>query len=254
MASEIGMADDVLDLTGQARQLGLAGDFGTAHQLIDRAMRLAGGDSTGRAACAIERGRLYNSAGQRDLARPLFDEAWRLAREAGAHVLAADAAHMLAIVGTLDDAVEWTAIGLAYVGEHPQAEPWRGPLLNNLGWSYVDAGRFEDALPVFEQAVEARRGQARELRIARYAVVRTLRALRRIEDARRLAEEVASVAEADGDQAPYVHEELAECHAALGDVERARSSARRALAVLENDPAFVGQQPHRLARLRDLAG
>ena len=250
------MADTVSDLAGQARQLGLAGDFGAAHQLIDRAVLLAGEDPAGRATCAIERGRLYNSAGQRDLARPLLDEAWRLAREARAHVLAADAAHMLAIVGTLDDAVEWTAIGLAYVGEHPQAEPWRGPLLNNLGWSYVDAGRFEDALPVFAQAVEVRRsgGQARELRIARYAVVRTLRALGRVEAARRLAEEAASTAEADGDQAPYLHEELAECHAALGDMEGARSSARRALTVLENDPTFVGQQPRRLARLRELAG
>ncbi|UVK51064.1 tetratricopeptide repeat protein [Mesorhizobium sp. AR02] len=250
------MADTVSDLAAQARQLGLAGDFGTAHQLIDRAKLLAGNDSAGRATCAIERGRLYNSAGQRDLARPLFEETWRLAREARAHVLAADAAHMLAIVGTLDDAVEWTAIGLAYVGEHPQADRWRGPLLNNLGWSYFDAGRFEHALPVFEQAVDVRRsdGQARELRVARYAVIRTLRALKRLDEARLFAEEVASAAEADGDQAPYIDEELAECHAGLGDMERARFSARRALAVLENDPAFAGQDPRRLARLRDLAG
>lgn len=254
MASEIDVADDVLDLTGQARQMGLAGDFGAAHRLIDQAMVLAGGNPTGRARCAIERGRLYNSAGQRDLARPLFEEAWRLARQAQAHVLAADAAHMLAIAGTLENAIEWTAIGLAYVGEHPQAEPWRGPLLNNLGWSCFDAGRFEDALPVFEQAVAARRGQPRELRIARYAVVSTLRALGRFEDARLLAEEVAAAAAADGDQAPCIHEELAECHAALGKLDHARSNARRALAVLENDPTFVGQEPHRLARLRDLAG
>jgi tetratricopeptide (TPR) repeat protein len=250
------MADDVSDLTGEARQLGLAGDFGAAHRLIDRATVLAGEDPTRRAACTIERGRLYNSAGQRDLARLLFEEAWRLAREARAHVLAADAAHMIAIVGTLDDAVEWTAIGLAYVGEHPQAEPWRGPLLNNLGWSYFDAGRFDDALPVFEQAVEVRqsRGQARELRIARYAVVRTLRALGRLDEARRLAEETADAARTAGDQAPYIHEELAECHAGLGDMNRARSSARHALAVLGDDPAFVSREPRRLARLQELAG
>jgi tetratricopeptide (TPR) repeat protein len=250
------MADTVSDLAAKARKLGLAGDFGTAHQLIERAALLAGNDPFGRATCAIERGRLYNSAGQRDLALPLFEEAWRLAREAQAHVLAADAAHMIAIVGTLDAAVEWTAIGLAYVGEHPQADQWRGPLLNNLGWSYFDAGRFEHALPVFEQAVEVRRsdGQARELRVARYAVIRTLRALGRLDEARRLAEETASAAEVDGDQAPYIHEELAECHAALGDVDHARSSARRALAVLGNDPAFAGQEPLRLARLRNLAG
>ncbi|WP_136615952.1 MULTISPECIES: tetratricopeptide repeat protein [Mesorhizobium] len=250
------MADESSDLTGQARRLGLAGDFAAAHALIDRAMRLAGSDPIGRATCAIERGRLYNSAGQHDMARPLFDEAWRLAQQARAHVLAVDAAHMMAIVGTLDDAIEWTATALAYIGEHREAEGWRGPLLNNLGWSHFDAGRFEDALPVFEQAVEVRRSrdQTRELRIARYAVIRTLRALGRFEEARILAEEAAGAAEADGDQAPYMHEELAECYAGIGDRDRARGSARRALAALENDPAFVGQEPGRLARLRELAG
>ncbi|MBN9222134.1 MAG: tetratricopeptide repeat protein [Mesorhizobium sp.] len=250
------MMDTVSDLAGRARQLGVAGDFGAAHALIDQAMRLADNDAAGLARCAIERGRLYNSAGQKDAARPLFEEAWRLAREARAHALAADAAHMIAIAGTLGDAIEWTAIGLAYVDDHPEAEAWRGPLLNNLGWSWFDAGRYEDALPVFEQAAEVRhsRGQARELRIARYAVIRTLRALGRLEDARRLAEDVAGAAAADGEAAPYIHEELAECHAGLGDRQRARIDARHALAVLGNDAVFADREPRRLARLRELAG
>ncbi|WP_217575750.1 tetratricopeptide repeat protein [Mesorhizobium sp. GbtcB19] len=249
------MADSVSDLAGRARQLGLAGDFAAGHALIDQAVRLAGGDPQARATCALERGRLYNSAGEREKARPLFGEAWRLARQAGAHALAVDAAHMLAIVGTPDEAIEWTATALAYIGEHPEAESWRGPLLNNLGWSYFDAGQFADALPIFEQAVELRRsaGDKRDLRIARYAVIRTLRALGRLEEARRLAEETAGTAAADGAQAPYVQEELAECRALVGDMDGARDSARQALAVLEQDQAFVGGKPERLARLRQLA-
>jgi tetratricopeptide (TPR) repeat protein len=252
---DIGMADSVSDMARRARELGLAGDFAAGHALIDQACRLAGNDPKACAICALERGRLYNSAGEREKARPLFGEAWQLARQAGAHVLAADAAHMLAIVGALDDAIKWTATALAYVGEHPEAETWRGPLLNNLGWSYFDAGRFADALAVFEQAIEARRSasQKRELRIARYAVIRTLRALGRVEDARQLAQETASAAAADGAQAPYVQEELAECHALLGNVDGARDSARQALAVLEHDQAFVGGEPKRLTRLRRLA-
>lgn len=253
--SEIDMADSVSDLARRARELGLAGDFAAGHALIDQTERLAGDDPRALAICALERGRLYNSAGEREKARPLFGEAWRLARQAGAHALAADAAHMLAIVGTLDDAVEWTATALAYIGEHPEAENWRGALLNNLGWSYFDAGRFADALAPFEQAVELRRsaGEKRELRIARYAVIRTLRALGRIEEARRLAEETAATAATDGAQAPYVLEELAECRALLGDMDGARDSARQALAVLEHDQAFVRGEPERLARLRQLA-
>ncbi|TGP55295.1 tetratricopeptide repeat protein [bacterium M00.F.Ca.ET.230.01.1.1] len=249
------MTDSVSDLAGRARQLGLAGDFAAGHALIDQAVRLAGGDPQARATCALERGRLYNSAGERARAWPLFGEAWQLARQAEAHALAADAAHMLAIAGTLDDAVEWTATALAYLGEHPEAELWRGPLLNNLGWSYFDAGRFADALAIFEQAVELRRsaGEKRELRIARHAVIRTLRALNRLEEARRLAEETADAATVDGGQAPYVLEELAECRALLGDMDGARDSARKALAVLEHDQAFVSGEARRLARLRQLA-
>ena len=111
------MADSVSDMARRARELGLAGDFAAGHALIDQACRLAGNDPKACAICALERGRLYNSAGEREKARPLFGEAWQLARQAGAHVLAADAAHMLAIVGALDDAIKWTATALAYVGE-----------------------------------------------------------------------------------------------------------------------------------------
>jgi tetratricopeptide (TPR) repeat protein len=249
------MTDSVSDIAGRARKLGLAGDFAAGHTLIDQASRLAGDDPEARAICAIERGRLCNSAGDRGKARLLFSEAWQLARQAGAHALAVDAAHMQAIVGTLDDAVEWTAAALAHIDEHPVAETWRGPLLNNLGWSYFDAGRFADALALFEQAVELRRsaGEKRELRIARYAVIRTLRALGRMEEARRLAEETAAAAAADGAQAPYVLEELAECRALLGDLDGARDSARQALAVLEQDQAFIRNEAERLARLRQLA-
>ncbi|MEZ2329239.1 hypothetical protein AB6802_05910 [Mesorhizobium sp. RCC_202] len=50
-----------------------------------------------------------------------------------------------------------------------------------------------------------------------------------------------------------MQEELAECCARLGDIGHARDSARQALAVLEHDQVFVDSQPHRLARLRELA-
>ncbi len=249
------MADSVSDLAGRARERGLTGDFAAGHALIDQAERLASDDLEARAVCALERGRLYNSAGDREKAQPLFDEAWQLARKAQAHGLAVDAAHMMAIVGTLDDAIRWTVTALTYVDDHLDAEIWRGPLLNNLGWCYFDAGRFADALAIFQQALNVRRmaGQKRELRIARYAVIRTLRALGRLEEARRLAEETAAAAAADGERAPYVHEELAECHALLGNMDGARHNARQALAALERDQAFVRGEPERLARLRQLA-
>lgn len=250
------MADDVFDLTQKARRLGLAGDFNGGHALVDQALPLAGDDPAGLAMCAIERGRLYNSTGRPDDALPSFHQAWRHARDAQAHDLAVDAAHMIAVAGKLDDAVEWTGLALAYIAEHPEAERWRGPLLNNLGWSFFDAGCFEEALPIFERAVDVRRSrsQPRELRIASYAVVRTLRALGRTGAALRLGEQIVNSADMDGEQVPYVYEELAECYTDAGSMDQARSYAERALAILERDESFARQQPQRLTRLRELSG
>lgn len=250
------MRDNVADLTQKARQLGLAGDFNGGHALVDQALALAGNDPAGLAMCAIERGRLYNSAGQPGEALPSFHQAWRHARDAQAHDLAVDAAHMIAVAGKLDDAVEWTGIALAYIAEHPETEQWRGPLLNNLGWSFFDAGRFEEALPIFERAVDVRRsrGQPRALRLAGYAVIRTLRALGRTGAALRLAQEIVGSADAEGEQVPYVYEELAGCYADAGSMDRSKFYAQRALAALASDTAFALQEPQRLARLRELAG
>jgi tetratricopeptide (TPR) repeat protein len=46
---------------------------------------------------------------------------------------------------------EWTQRGL----DHGDAY-WAGPLYNNLGWTYFDAGNFTRALELFELALAAR--------------------------------------------------------------------------------------------------
>jgi len=46
----------------------------------------------------LERGRTFNSAGEKDRARPLFVQAWEIAGAAGLEGLAVDAAHMVPIV------------------------------------------------------------------------------------------------------------------------------------------------------------
>lgn len=246
---------DVATLVGRARRLGLAGDFGAAHALLNEANKLAGSDDGDLAACAIERGRLYNTAGSPALSLPFFHEAWDKAQRVGRHGLAVDAAHMIAIVSEVDDAVRWTQVALAYIARHPGTEHWRGPLYNNVGWTLFEAGRFEAALGMFQQGVAAREalGQARELRIARHAVIRTLRALERFEEAIALGERVVAIADAEGEGAPFVQEELAECHAARGDRVAAKAHAARALAVLSRDHGFQKGEAARFARLQALA-
>lgn len=246
---------DVATLVARARRLGLAGDFRAGHALLNDAGKLAGSDEGELAACAIERGRLYNSAGSPALSLPFFHEAWDKAQRAGRHGLAVDAAHMIAIVSAADDAVRWTQIALDYVAKHSGTEHWRGPLYNNVGWTLFEAGRFGEALAMFEQGVCVREalGQPRELRIARYAVIRALRALERFDEAIALGESVVAIADAEGEEAPFVQEELAECHAARGDGAAAKPHAMRALAVLRGDQRFRKAEPGRFARLQALA-
>jgi tetratricopeptide (TPR) repeat protein len=50
----------------------------------------------------------------------------------------------------------WTERGLELGEREPDAAYWAGPLLNNLGWFYYDAGEHERALEAFERALEAR--------------------------------------------------------------------------------------------------
>jgi tetratricopeptide (TPR) repeat protein len=52
---------------------------------------------------------------------------------------------------------EWTQRGLDLGEREPSAAYWAGPLLNNLGWAYFDAGEHQHALELFEQALEVRR-------------------------------------------------------------------------------------------------
>jgi tetratricopeptide (TPR) repeat protein len=52
---------------------------------------------------------------------------------------------------------EWTRRGLDLGEREPSAGYWAGPLLNNLGWAYFDAGEHEDALALLERALEVRR-------------------------------------------------------------------------------------------------
>ncbi|HEV7259965.1 MAG TPA: tetratricopeptide repeat protein [Bosea sp. (in: a-proteobacteria)] len=162
---------------------------------------------------------------------------------------------MAAIVAPVDEAAAWVRTALAYIEAHPGTEHWRGPLYNNLGWSYFEANRFEEALAAFRQGVLIREasGQPRELRIARYTVIRSLRALARYEEAIALGEMVITLADASGEAAPFVYEELAECHAATRDEAMAKAYAKRAVAAFEHDIQFRSNEPARFARLLDLA-
>lgn len=146
-------------LTQLARVQGLRGEFDACARLLDDAELLAGTDDAANVRVRLERGRMHRSSGDGDAALPLFQSAWERACASGEHYLAGDAAHMCALAASGDRAAmeEWTQRGLDLGEQEPVAAYWAGPLLNNLGWAYFDAGEPAHALELFERALEARK-------------------------------------------------------------------------------------------------
>jgi tetratricopeptide (TPR) repeat protein len=215
-------------LTQLARVEGLRGDFEKCARLLDEVEPLAGSSAVANVRLELERGRMFRSSGDLEAAFPLFQSVFERACESGEFYLAGDAAHMCAIaVADRQVMEEWTQRGLDLGESEPDAAYWAGPLLNNLGWHYYEAGDYPAALDAFERALTARErdpNRQYEIEIARYSVGKTLRALGRAGDAAPLLERC--VASYDDD--PYFHEELGEIYAALGRDEEAHRQAELA--------------------------
>jgi tetratricopeptide (TPR) repeat protein len=172
-------------LTQIARIHGLRGDFDAGDDVLGEATLLAGSSAAARARIDLERG---GSAGRAAIgeALPLFESAFAAALEAEQDYVAADAAHMAALAADGSGFVAWTERGIALAEEREDASYWLGPLLNNIGWEYYEAGEYTQALGAFERALQARRREPEKeaaVEIARYALGKTLRALSRPNEA-----------------------------------------------------------------------
>lgn len=234
--------DDRLELLTQvARALGLQEDYEGAHRMLDQAeeaMVAAGRRPAIR--YQLERGRVFNSSGEKDQARTHFQTAWEAARAAGEEGLAVDAAHMMAIThaGTAE-AEPWTqrALGLARGSKDPKAVSLLPAILNNHAWDLHDLGRFDEALPAFEQALEAwtARDQALQIHVARWSVAHCLRSLGRHSEALAILKDLVAEGAADQAPDPFVFDELAENLAAIGDETGAERARHQADALREAD-------------------
>ncbi len=253
-ASDTGRAEV---LTQLARVSGLRGEFEAGDAVLDEAAAIGGDVPIVAARLDLERGRLRRSSGDPASARPLFESAFALALEERQHFVAADAAHMVALVAeNRDDVVDWTRRGIELAELHDSAAYWLGPLLNNLGWEYYEAGELEPALDAFERALEARERDPENraaIEIARYAVGKTLRGLGRAGEAIPLLERANAWAEAEGAPDGWFHEELAEEYAAVGRLDDARVQALLAVPILERDDPSFADDAGRRARLDALA-
>lgn len=192
-------------LTQQARALGLQGEFASAHELLDSVAR-----GTAPAYVALERGRLFRSSGDEERSAEHFGTAVQIAGAVGHDAVLIDALHMLALVAP-DPALLDRALRVARCSADRRARDWDASILNNQGMEHADAGDFDAALPLFEQAVRAREriGDPSRLRVARWMVGWALRNLGRTDEARDI--QLALKAELDvlGEADQYVDEELA---------------------------------------------
>jgi tetratricopeptide (TPR) repeat protein len=245
--------DPSLDLeirTQIARALGLQRRFDEARNELAEINASASGKAKVRH--DLERGRVENSSGNAEAAIPWFTSALELAQESGTDDLAVDAAHMLGIACPGDEGLGWNlrAIEMANASTSPEAKSWLGSLLNNTAWSLHDAGRFDEALNLFQQALEFREQQGVDgpITIARWSVARCLRSLGRVGEALEIQRAVQPF-----DPSGYADEEMAECLYALGNHAEARPYFARAFELLSQDEWLRDRESTRLERLRALA-
>jgi tetratricopeptide (TPR) repeat protein len=197
-------------LTQYARSLGLESRYDDALGVLDQ---LSSDEPQVATYLALERGRILNSSGHGDLARPLFESAARTAEDAGLDALHVDALHMIAIVAPSQEQHEINrrALAVARGSSDPRARDWDASLLNNIGMTYADAGDFELALSTFEEALAAREriGDPGLIRVAKWMVAWSLRNLGRRDEALTMQQALKEELDSVGGSDVYVDEELA---------------------------------------------
>lgn len=240
-----------------ARTYSLRGMFTEAHALLDEVEKnLPATANVAQVRYYLERGRAFNSGGEKQKAKEQFLLAKNAAIELREDFYAVDAVHMLAIAAPPNEAIALNEQGviMAESSNQERARNWLGALYNNLAWAYFDKGEFEKALSIFLRAVKWReeKKQVRETFIAKWCVGRTLRALNKPDQALTiqlaLLEEMVETDMPDG----YVYEELGELYLAKNE-EVYKMYFGFAYNVLSKDTWLAEKEQPRLQRMKDLS-
>lgn len=258
MAKSSGNSDYYLQLKTQiARAQGLQNKFTEAHATLNEVEKLITIDTpVAEIRYLLERGRVFNSSKNEDLALPIFLRAFEISRNRNQDNLAIDAAHMVAIADKDPDTqLKWnlTAIDIAEHSKDPNVRGWLGSLYNNMGWTYNDSGKFESALDMFQKALVAFQEEgsdASTVIIAKWSVARVYRSLEKyieaLEIQTSLEKELREAGEVDG----YVFEELGELYLVLSNPEKAKFYFALAYKELSKDEELKNAEPERIERLK----
>ena len=245
-------------LTQIARAQGLQGKFIQAHATLDSVKSMLNDNmKTAFMRYLLERGRVFNTAGDWEISKPIFLKAFEFGTENGLDIYTIDAAHMMGIVEPPEKQLEWSlkALKIAEETTDTNCKGWLGPLYNNIGWTFHDLKEYDQALSFFQKGYDWRLSVDDEqgARIAKWTIGSCLRSLGQNEKAFKIQTELApesgeKILPFDG----YVFEELAELYLLKGEKELAKKNFTWAYDVLSKDKWIVTNQPERLSRLKKL--
>ena len=241
-----------------ARTHSLMSQFEQAHKILDDVEgNLSTSTLVAKIRYSLERGRTFNSAGDKSKAKVEFIKAYELAKEVEADNYTIDGAHMIAIASpTLDEKVKWSDIGVevANSSKNSKAKRWIGVFLNNTGWDLFEAKRYQEALAKFEACLKFHQDQGNKSSadIASWSVAKTYRLLGRIQESLNI--QLSLLAEVNGvDKSGYTYEELGELYYLQGNKEEYKKYFKQAHEVLSKDTWLVKNEKERIDRLSDLS-
>lgn len=136
-----------------ARMYGIQGEFEKGRPWLAKAKGVASpSEPKGWSRYLGVRGRFeWQDEKDNEKAKRTFIEMYEYCKQHELFSRELDAAHMVAIVGTTDEQVEWALKAIA-AAEKGDEEGWLGPLWNNLGWTYEERGEYAKMLEALTNA------------------------------------------------------------------------------------------------------
>lgn len=155
LAAESGDVSSQTEALSQiARCYLIAGDSAAARHWLEQAKALASPKlPPGWSRYLGVKGRVEWKAGDLLAAKQTFKDQFVFCRDNKLTSRAIDAVHMIAIVGTLDEQIEWGLKGISEA-ETAGEKRWLGPLWNNLAITYSDQKDYQMSYEAFLKARE----------------------------------------------------------------------------------------------------
>lgn len=210
-----------------ARMYSIQGDQASGRPWLERAEAEASPDQLrGWSRFLLVRGVYEREDGRTREANATFLELYEYCNEHDLPARAIDAAHMLALAAPdPEEQIAWSLRGIR-AAEEAREEGWLAVLWNNLGWTYDEEGRYDEALHALEQARDYhwRTGGDHNKLVALWSVGHALRRVGDLDGAEAELERTLRWAEARYRKAPGAETSEWVGHACweLGEVALAR--------------------------------